>query len=91
MKTRVKYREKWDYTLKLLKKHSKKKADDGNKDVARVYAQNLWGLGKNYLIDAYDIKSFIFCAGESLKYDFNMRRLLHPFYFHLMKMFIRSK
>jgi glycosyltransferase involved in cell wall biosynthesis len=82
---KTKYKKKYDYALKLLKKHSKKIADDGNKDVARVYAHNLWRLGRNYLTDVHDIKSFIFCVGESLKYDFSLWRLAHPFYFHLIK------
>jgi len=87
---KTKYKKKYDYTLKLLKKHNKRIADSGNKDVARVYAHNLWRLGENYLTDVHDIKSFIFCIAESLRYDFNLRRLLHPFYFHLIKPFIRS-
>jgi glycosyltransferase involved in cell wall biosynthesis len=87
---KTKYKKKYDYALKLFKKHSKRIADDGNNDVAKIYANNLWRLGKNYLTDVHDIKSFLFCMGESLRYDFSISRLLHPFYFHLLRPFIRS-
>jgi len=79
----------YDSTFKLLKKHHKKLADDGNKDVAKIYAHNLWRLGKAYL-DLSDFRSCYSCLVESMKYDFNLKRLLHPFYFHLTKHFVQS-
>lgn len=84
-------KKSYDCTLRLLKKHHKRIADSGNKDIAKIYAHKLWRLGRAYLTDVYDFRSFIFCVVESMKYDFNLKRMIHPFYFYLTKYFIQSK
>jgi glycosyltransferase involved in cell wall biosynthesis len=81
------YKKKYDYTHKLLKKHHKKLADEGNKDIAKIYAQNLWRLGEAYLSDLHALRSCLTCVIESMKYDFSIKRLVHPFYFHIAKHF----
>lgn len=80
-------RKSYDSTLKLLKKHHKKIADSGDREVAKIYAHHLWRLGKAYLTDVRDVKSAVACIAESMRYDFNVKRLLHPFYFHIAKRF----
>jgi glycosyltransferase involved in cell wall biosynthesis len=82
-----KYKKKYDYTFKLLKKHHKARADKGDREVARIYAQNLWRLGKLYLTDVRAVSAFATCVVQSMKYDFSLRRLLHPVYFHVIKHF----
>lgn len=84
------HKEKFDYTLKLLKKHHKKLADSGDREVAKIYAQNLWRLGRAYLIETREMGAFIACILESMKYDFSLRRLLHPFYHHITKHFVHQ-
>lgn len=79
------HKKKFDYTLKLLKKHHKRLADAGDREVAEIYAQNLWRLGRAYLIETREMGAFMACILESMKYDFSIRRLLHPFYHHLIK------
>lgn len=83
VKTRQK--KKFDYTLKLLRKHHQKLADSGDKDIAKIYAQNLWRLGRAYLVESHAVGACLACIYESMKYDFSVRRLLHPFYHHLIK------
>jgi glycosyltransferase involved in cell wall biosynthesis len=83
-------KKSYDSTLRLLKKHHKNLADEGSKDIAKIYAQNLWRLAKAYLSETNDVKSFMFCVAESMRYDFSLKRLFHPFYFHLIKRFLQS-
>jgi glycosyltransferase involved in cell wall biosynthesis len=82
-----KYRKKYDFTLKLLRKHHKRLADEGDKEVARIYAAKLWRLGESYLTDVNAVGASVSCILESMKYDFSIKRLLHPFYFHIAKHF----
>jgi len=83
VKTRDK--KKFDNTLKLLKKHHKPLADSGDREIAEIYAQNLWRLGRAYLLESRAVGAFAGCVLESMKYDFSLRRLLHPLYHHLVK------
>ncbi|MDP2923090.1 MAG: glycosyltransferase [Candidatus Omnitrophota bacterium] len=66
------------FTLKLLQKHHKNLADSGNKQVAKIYSQNMWDLAREFLYELKDIKSFIYCIKESMKYDFDLKRLIKP-------------
>lgn len=84
-------KKSYDSTLRLLKKHHKNLADEGSKDIAKIYAQHLWRLGKAYLTDVQALRSCISCVVESMKYDFSLKRLLHPFYFHVTKHFFQTK
>jgi glycosyltransferase involved in cell wall biosynthesis len=79
----------YDSTLRLLRKHHKKIAEGGDKEISRIYAEHQWRIGRNYLTDAHNFGSFFSCFVESVKYEFSLRRLLHPFYFHLAKHFTR--
>jgi glycosyltransferase involved in cell wall biosynthesis len=79
------HRKKFDNTRKLLRKHHKKLADRGDREIGRIYAQNLWRLGRAYLVESRATGSALECFLESMKYDFNLKRLFHPFYHHLIK------
>jgi glycosyltransferase involved in cell wall biosynthesis len=79
------HRKKFDNTLKLLRKHHKELADEGDSEIGKIYAQNLWRLGRAYLVESRAIGSSVECFLESMKYDFSLRRLFHPFYHHLIK------
>lgn len=65
-------------TEKLLRKHHKPLADAGNKEIRRIYAKNMWGVAREYFRDLRDFGGTFRCGWESLKYDMNLRRLLHP-------------
>lgn len=82
-----KNKKSYDSTLKLLKKHHKKIAAAGDREVAKIYAHHLWRLGKAYLTDVHDLKLSATCIAESMRYDFSLKRLMHPFYFHITKRF----
>lgn len=69
------------YRLKILDEHHKRLINDGVKDVANIYAQHMWRLASEYIYKLRDFKGFMYCLKESLKYDFNFGRLIHPFYF----------
>ena len=66
------------YTEKLLRKHHKTLADSGNKEVALLYASNMWWLARRYFYEAHDFRESLRCLRESLKYDLNLSRLFHP-------------
>ncbi|SPP99513.1 putative Glycosyl transferase, family 2 [Candidatus Sulfobium mesophilum] len=78
-------KKKFDYTLQLLKKHHKKLADMGDREIAQIYAQNLWRLARAYMAESRAFGAGIGCIVESMRYDFSMKRLIHPFYHHLIK------
>jgi glycosyltransferase involved in cell wall biosynthesis len=66
------------YTEKLLKKHHKRLADSGNRQIGSIYAENMWHLARQYCYEIGDYRSALRCAGESLGYDFRLTRLIHP-------------
>lgn len=84
------HKEKFDYHLKLLKKHHKRLADAGDSEIAKIYAHNLWRLAKSYIVEVGAVKAGISCIFESMKYDFSISRLMHPFYHHLIKPLVRQ-
>jgi glycosyltransferase involved in cell wall biosynthesis len=65
-------------TEKLLRKHHKRLADAGDTEVARIYAQNMWGLARQCFYETRDPLDAMRCAWESLRYDMNLYRLVHP-------------
>lgn len=67
-----------DCTLQVLRKHHKRIADGADREAAAIYAECLWWLAKSYLTDCRALAPFIFCIGESLAYDFNVKRLVNP-------------
>ena len=66
------------YTEKLLRKHHKRLADMGSKEIARIYAKNMWDLARSYAYEVHDLHESLRCAMESLRYDLSIGRLLHP-------------
>ena len=78
------HKKKYDHTLSLLRKHHKQIADQGDREIAAIYAQNLWRLARAYMVEVHSIRAGIFCVYESMKYDFNMKRFFHPFYHHFV-------
>jgi len=67
-----------DYTRQLLRKHHKRLADGGDRKAARIYAFNLWDLGRQYFYSVGSYRRALACLAESLAYDFNLGRLFHP-------------
>jgi glycosyltransferase involved in cell wall biosynthesis len=65
-------------TERLLRKHHKPLADSGNREIGRIYAQNMWGVARQYFYDLHDVQGALRCGRESLRYDLNLRRLVHP-------------
>lgn len=66
------------FTEILMRKHHKALADSGNRAVAKIYARNLWHLARLYFYELNDSKEAWRCARESLRYDKNVWRLVHP-------------
>jgi cellulose synthase/poly-beta-1,6-N-acetylglucosamine synthase-like glycosyltransferase len=53
--------------------------DDGNKEISRLYASNLWWLARRYSYEAHDFREAFRCIRESVRYDLSLYRLFHPF------------
>lgn len=68
----------YDCTLTVLHKHHRRYADAGDRAAAKIYANNIWWLGREYLTREKDIMKFAYCVMQSMKYDFNVRRLVNP-------------
>jgi hypothetical protein len=69
-----------DNSDRVMQKHHKILADKGDGAAARIYAKNLWDLGRQYLYEQRDVWRALSCAIRSLKYDFDLSRLFHPIY-----------
>ena len=65
-------------TERLLRKHHKRLADAGEKDVRRIYASNMWDLARQYMYEIRDPRQAFRCSCESLRYDINLHRIMHP-------------
>ena len=65
-------------TERLLRKHHKRLADAGEKEVSRIYASNMWDLARKYLYEISDPRQAIRCSWESLRYDVDLHRIVHP-------------
>jgi glycosyltransferase involved in cell wall biosynthesis len=76
-------RKLYFYTEKLMRKHHKRLADQGNKAIARIYAANMWDLARRYFYEIRDFREALRCVTESLRYDMNVFRLLHPLAHHI--------
>jgi glycosyltransferase involved in cell wall biosynthesis len=66
------------YTEKLMRKHHKRLADGGNREIGKIYAVNMWHLARQYFYEIKDVREGLRCMGESLRYDMNVFRLFHP-------------
>jgi glycosyltransferase involved in cell wall biosynthesis len=71
-------RKLYGYTEAVFRKHHKRLADAGSERIARIYAANMWGLARNYLYEIKDFRQAVRCAWESLRYDLDPTRLVHP-------------
>ena len=76
--TTANHRRLYSFTEMLMRKHHKKFADNGNKQVARIYAKNMWDLARRYFYEIHDSRESLRCAWESLRYDPSPSRLMHP-------------
>lgn len=74
------------YTGKILRKHHKRLADAGNDTVAKIYAANIWDLGRKYFYTLGDYKNAFACIRESLIYDPDIKRILHPVMHHFRRL-----
>ena len=74
------------YTEQVLRKHHKRLADAGDRRVAKIYAYNMWDLGRRYFYLVRDYKQAVACMRESLAYDLNLGRMLHPLLHHLRRL-----
>ncbi len=74
------------FYLKVLNKHHKRLADAGNMEIAKIYSKHMWSLAKRYFYELKDFKNTMYCMKESMKYDFNLNRLVHPLIFNLKKL-----
>jgi hypothetical protein len=72
----------YGYTEMLLRKHHKRLADTGNREIRRIYAKNMWDLARLYANELHDVRKCLSSAAESLRYDFNIRRIVHPLLHH---------
>jgi glycosyltransferase involved in cell wall biosynthesis len=66
------------YTEMVLRKHHKRIADAGDDAVAKIYAANMWDLGRRYFYLLRNYRRAFACVRESLAYDPSPGRLLHP-------------
>jgi glycosyltransferase involved in cell wall biosynthesis len=71
------------YTRELMRKHHKRLADAGNQRIAKVYATSMWDLARRYSYEIRDFRQAFRCMIESLRYDMNVLRLLHPLVHHI--------
>lgn len=75
-------RRVYSYTERLMRKHHKRLADAGDREVARIYAKNLWDLARRYFYEIGEYREGLRCALQSLRYDLSLKRLFHPFIHH---------
>jgi glycosyltransferase involved in cell wall biosynthesis len=66
------------YTEKLLQKHHKQLADKGNRAIAQIYARNMWVQARLHYYEYRNVRDTLRCLVESLRYDWSLRRLIHP-------------
>lgn len=71
----------FEYTEKIYRKHHKRLADAGDREVRSIYAANMWNLARNYIYRLRDIRCAARCMAESVAYDFSFKRMVHPLFF----------
>ena len=74
------------HTEKILHKHHKRLADNGDRVAASLYALNMWGLARNYFYRVKNYSRTLVCIKESLAYDPNPARFLHPLIHHIRRL-----
>lgn len=75
------------HTDKLLRKHHKPLADRGNKQIARIYANNLWLLARRNFYEVGDLREASRYMMESMRYDPSLHRLLNPLFHRFETLF----
>jgi glycosyltransferase involved in cell wall biosynthesis len=76
-------------TEKVLLKHHKKLADSGNREIAVIYARNMWQLARRYFYEARDFPEAFRCVRESLRYNLSLHRIFHPL-IHRIEVMLRK-
>jgi glycosyltransferase involved in cell wall biosynthesis len=76
-------------TEKVLVKHHKKLADEGNPQIASIYARNMWHLARRYFYEARDFREGFLCVCESMRYNLSLHRLFHPI-IHRIEVILRK-
>jgi glycosyltransferase involved in cell wall biosynthesis len=66
------------YAECILRKHSKRLADEGNLRCRTIYAEGMWNLARKYYYLTGNVWKAMACARESLAYEGTLWRLLHP-------------
>ena len=74
------------YTEKILRKHHKRLADAGDDRVAKLYAYNMWDLARRHIYLVHGYRHGFACMRESLAYDLDLGRLLHPLVHHARRL-----
>jgi len=80
-------REILAYSEEVCRQHHKRIADAGNSAAAKIYAAQMWHMGRCYLQDHKEYRHALACVKESLAYDVNLARLFHPFIHHVRGLF----
>jgi len=75
------------FTNRILEKHHKRIALQGDKEIAKIYAEQMWKLARRYLYELKDITRSIYCIKESIKYNFNLKRIMHPIFFNFKRFY----
>jgi glycosyltransferase involved in cell wall biosynthesis len=84
-------RKLYSYTERLMRKHHKRLADAAPQKFGHIYAANMWDLARRYLYEIRDFREALRCMKESLRYDMNLFRLLHPVIHHIQGALGRHK
>lgn len=78
------------HSERILRKHHKYLADAGDREIAGIYAENMWDLARRFVYSTGDIRRALACARESLAYDRNFARVLHPLLHQARRLFPRN-
>ncbi len=70
-------------TNSVLTKHHKRLADLGDREAAKIYAANLWDLGRRYFHQIGNVRQAAACVRQSLAYDLNAGRFFHSLFHQL--------
>jgi glycosyltransferase involved in cell wall biosynthesis len=70
--------ENLNYTERVFRKHHKRLADSGDRRVRQLYAAHMWDIARKYWYSVHLRAAALRCMRESLRYEFNLGRLLHP-------------
>jgi glycosyltransferase involved in cell wall biosynthesis len=72
----------------VMSKHHRQLAERGDHKAARIYAENLWDLGRQYFYNLHSMTHAASCVIRSLRYDCDLARVAHPAY-HQLQMLLR--